>query len=118
MQVQCGGWGGVAETSGGLEEVFISQRNKNKIAARAVAVMCLSHFRETAKSLSSSLPTWTEPAFLHAHTRTHTQLQEEKIQTIAKPQDLSAESEEGEEAWKDTPLASLSHGDFPELGGR
>lgn len=95
MQVQRGEWGGVAETSGGLEEVFISQRNKNKIAARAVAVMCLSHYRETAKSLSSSLPTWTEPAFLHAHTRTHTQLQEEKIQTIAKPQDLSAESEEG-----------------------
>lgn len=93
MQVQRGGWG-VAETSGGLEEVFISQRNKNKIAARAVAVMCLSHFRETAKSLSL-LPTWTEPAFLHAHTHAHTQLQEEKIQTIAKPQDLSAESEEG-----------------------
>lgn len=34
--------------------------------------MCLSHFRGTAKSLSSSLPTWMEPAFLHAHTHAHT----------------------------------------------
>lgn len=69
---------------------------------RVVTVVCLSHFRKTiAKSLTLeiiprfTISTWTEPVFLHTHTYTQLQKEKNKIKTIAKPQALLPEREEG-----------------------
>lgn len=70
---------------------------------RVVTVVCLSHFRKTiAKSLTLEIYPplhhfYLDRACFSSYTHTYTQLQKEKnkIKTIAKPQALLPEREEG-----------------------